>query len=212
MKTEIKIVEDLFGKKSGSFTKSDMIKAMRIFANQFCFILTTDGERIECDDADYDLLRRKQIFWDKYRKQLLTLWFSKEGKRTVAPVAKLMIDCEGKTIITYKDGNPLNLKRENIDLINRKKAHGKMEKAKSINGKKPTSIYKGVSWSNFAKKWSAYICCDAHKKHLGYFINEEDAAEAYNIAAKERWGNAYSNPNVLAVKDVAGKNKKSNHT
>lgn len=202
MKTEIKIVEDLFGKKVESFTKSDMIKAMRIFANQFRFILTTDGERVECDDTDYDLLRRKQIFWDKQRKQLLALWFSKKRKRTVAPVAKLMTDCEGKTIITYKDGNPLNLKRENIDLINRKKAHGKMTKAKEINGEKPTSIYKGVSWSTFAKKWSAYICYDANKKHLGYFINEEDAAEAYNVSAKERWGEEYSNLNVLAVRAV----------
>lgn len=198
MKTEIKIVEELFGSTTESFTKSDMVKAMRVFANQFRWVKTTCGKNVEFDDLDYEVLRQQAIFYDEQREQVLALWFSKKKKRTVAPVVKLMLEAEGKTIIKYKDGNSLNLRRENIDCISRKIAHGKMRKGRTFGkDKKPTSIYKGVSWSRFAKKWSAYICVNDKKKHLGYFSKEEDAGRAYNESAKEHWGEEYSNLNIL---------------
>jgi hypothetical protein len=48
-----------------------------------------------------------------------------------------------------------------------------------------TSRFKGVGRSR--GKWRAYIC---HPKftHLGYFLKEEDAAIAYDVAAKEIFG------------------------
>lgn len=127
----------------------------------------------------------------------MALWYSKEGKRTVAPVAKLLMQAEGKAIINFKDKNPLNLRRSNIELINHQKAHFKQKKQKTANGATPTSIYKGVSWSKFAKKWSASIKINYAKKHLGYFAIEEEAAKAYNEAAIEFFGKEYSELNVL---------------
>lgn len=192
MKTEVEIIKDLFGKKAKSFTESDMAQAMRIFANQFRWIKTTCGKNIEFDDLDYEVLRQQYVFFDNNRNVVMAVWVSEEGKKTVAPVAKLMLDAEGKAIIHYKDLNPLNLKRENIEYITHQIAHYKQKKQKTANGNKPTSIYKGVSWSKFAKKWSAYIKIDYKKKHLGYFIEEIEAARAYNKACKENWGENYS--------------------
>lgn len=47
-----------------------------------------------------------------------------------------------------------------------------------------TSKFKGVCWSESAKKWRARITSNGKMKHLGYFDCESDAAEVYQTAAK----------------------------
>lgn len=81
----------------------------------------------------------------------------------------------------------------NVDHIN----HNKLDNRKSqlrvctfeqnlMNQKKyknNSSGYKGVSWHK-NKKWVAQIQINGKRKNLGYFETKEDAAEAYNEAAK----------------------------
>lgn len=197
MKNELQVLRDLFREKTEEFTSQDMMKAMRVFANQFRWIKTTCGRYIEFDDFDYEVLRQQDIWFDEQRQSVMALWISKERKRVVAPVAKLLLGAEGKTVIHYKDRNPLNLRRDNIELISHQIAHYKEKKQKTYSGNKPSSIYKGVSWNKFANKWSASIKLDYKKKHLGYFLSEEDAAKAYNESAIENWGIEYSELNVF---------------
>jgi len=51
-----------------------------------------------------------------------------------------------------------------------------------------SSIYKGAHWNKHANKWRARIWTDGKLIHLGYFDIEEDAARAYNAAAKLAFG------------------------
>ena len=50
----------------------------------------------------------------------------------------------------------------------------------------PTSQYKGVSWNKHRDKWRSQIEINGKQKHLGYFTSEEDAAEVYQKALKEK--------------------------
>ena len=52
--------------------------------------------------------------------------------------------------------------------------------------KTPTSQYKGVSWNKYRDKWRSQIEINGKQKHLGYFTSEEDAAEVYQKALKEK--------------------------
>ena len=61
-----------------------------------------------------------------------------------------------------------------------------------------TSRFKGVSWFPHDKRrrrWRAVIVKDGKQHHLGYFKTEEDAAQAWNEAARKLHGEfAWQNP------------------
>ncbi len=61
-------------------------------------------------------------------------------------------------------------------------------KPRHYRGNPTSSIYKGVSWRPRTKKWQARIRVDYKAIHLGYFNSEIEAAERYNEAAKEHFG------------------------
>ena len=54
--------------------------------------------------------------------------------------------------------------------------------------RKPTSVYRGVSWDKGAKKFIAKIRWGGQVFHLGFFRDEKAAAMAYDKAAKEGHG------------------------
>lgn len=58
-----------------------------------------------------------------------------------------------------------------------------------------SSRYKGVHWSKKNLKWIASIHYDNTSTYLGSFTNEWEAAQAYNQAAKDAFGE-YANLNI----------------
>lgn len=60
--------------------------------------------------------------------------------------------------------------------------------------KNSTSSYKGVCWAAAKKKWKVQITKNYKVKHVGYFIDETEAALAYNAIATVLFGEyAYLN-------------------
>ena len=57
-----------------------------------------------------------------------------------------------------------------------------------MHRKTGTSEYKGVCWQKRDKKWRAQIQCNGELEHLGYFVHEIEAAEAYDQKAKALFG------------------------
>ena len=50
------------------------------------------------------------------------------------------------------------------------------------------SGYKGVSFHKLKRKWRAQIQIDGKQSHIGYYLNAEDGARAYDREARRLWG------------------------
>ena len=77
-------------------------------------------------------------------------------------------------MIDHIDINPLNNKIENLRIVNQSQNCRNRNKQKNCS-----SIYKGVSWHKTHNKWMTQIRINGKIKTLGYFINEDEAGEAY---------------------------------
>ena len=99
-----------------------------------------------------------------------------------------------RTIMKPKDGididhankNKLDNRRTNLRLCSRSQ-----NLANKFDLNKNRSGYKGVSffkWGNRKKRWVSQIQFRYKTLRIGYFLTPEDAALAYNEAAKEYYG------------------------
>lgn len=107
---------------------------------------------------------------------------------------------EGDTV-DHINGNKLDNRQENLRRCTQR------ENSRNRVGwqKETTSAYKGVSWQPTREKWRATIKVDYKQKFLGYFDNEDEAALAYNEAARKHHGEFAKENNVPTESDRSRK-------
>lgn len=86
--------------------------------------------------------------------------------------------CGHKIVVDHIDNNKENDKLYNLQLISNRENTVK----DTVRG---SSKYVGVSWHKNIKKWRAYIYIKGKNKHLGYFTDEKEAAQAYKNELKK---------------------------
>ncbi len=109
--------------------------------------------------------------WDKEKK--------KNGKHVL--LHRLIMDAEPGTLVDHENRNGLDNRKQNL-----RKATDSENGANSVR-KGDSSKYKGVELFRNGK-WRARIKVHRKEIHLGYFHDEEEAARAYDRAAREHFG------------------------
>jgi hypothetical protein len=139
--------------------------------------VTVDGALVQIDDEDYDFV------CELLNRGLLK--YFKKGNRIMIMGLLHRILFRAKTHdpkIDHKDGNSLNNQKSNLRFASHIQNMANRKKSKGI------SKYKGVYWNKRNKKWKAQIKSNGKEIYLGVYEEEIDAAIAYDIKAKETWG------------------------
>ena len=137
------------------------------------------------DDADYDLVM--QYRWNVLERD-------RPGHWPIGPYATSNLPDYGTTILMHKlitgwpqtdhrDHNGLNNQRDNL-----RRATGSQNLQNTRKRAGASSSYKGVSWDKVNNKWLARICVSGKQCNLGRYIEEVDAARAYDAAAIDAFG------------------------
>jgi hypothetical protein len=87
--------------------------------------------------------------------------------------------------VDHIDGNGLNNARSNLRVLSHSENLANREKTS-----KTTNRFKGITKCKRTGKWQAKIMFNYKTIHLGTFVNDADAAKAYDNAALEYFGNA----------------------
>lgn len=136
----------------------------------------TQGKSAVVDDEDYDFLM--QWKW-RYQKGYAV----RDIRKKQLYMHRVILNTPLGFDTDHINLNRLDNRKSNLRIATRFENNCN-RKLRSDND----SGFKGVCWAVNRAKWRAYIFHKGKHFHLGYFENVKDAANAYNEAAKSRFG------------------------
>src|SRR5439155_8257746 len=106
------------------------------------------------------------------------------------PMRRIILGLTGRQWkISHRNGDPLDCRRANLVVRDQTHTNAHARKRKvGYDGGPPTSRFKGVCWIEKSGKWLAQISREGQCRRLGYFDDEIAAAQAYDEAARELFG------------------------
>lgn len=141
--------------------------------------LTQNKETI-VDDEDYEQL--VQYNWYYHNGYAVRKSSRKTKDRKTLYLHRILLN-PGNQYIDHINGNKLDNRKENLRVASRSQNAMNTNKLKN-----KTSIYKGVYLYKRTGKWIARISLNGKCYSLGCFVNEIDAAKAYDNAAIKFFG------------------------
>lgn len=162
--------------------------------SQWRWLKLKGGGRVKVDVEDYNRLCKKE--WvlresGNREKQVISMqWDAKREKIITTYLARQVMKNPPDTVVARREPTRQDFRKLNLVVCTRKEKERMRGKTKMES----TSVYKGVCWDKVKSRWYASICVDGRRTYLGRYGTQNEAATAYNAAAKEHFGEfAYLN-------------------
>ena len=147
-------------------------------------ISLTQGLYALVDSEDYERLVKHKWYALKTEQTYYAVrQVQVRGTKNAIYMHREILSLKEEAECDHKNHSGLDNRRQNLRIC----THAQnMQNQKAIRG--GTSKYKGVRWSKGICKWRTRITQNDKFIHLGYFVNEKEAAKAYDKKAKELFG------------------------
>lgn len=134
------------------------------------------------DQSDFELTNQK-IWTVVINKTVNYALFRNQITKETVFLHNWLLDLPDWVVADHRNFDGLDCRRENLRICS-----SENNKRHTRKWRTPTSSkFKGVCLHKISGKWTAQIT-NGGKIHLGSFSSEIEAARAYDIAAKERFG------------------------
>jgi len=147
-------------------------------------IITSKGHVITVDDDDYELLNtfKWHIDADGYFQAHTPMV---NGKRKHVKIHRFITNAPTGMVVDHINHDKSDNRKANLRVCTHTENVRNMQTRKQLNG------IKGVYFTPNEKRKKKYLVCirvDGRQKNIGRFLTQEEAANAYDIAAKLHYG------------------------
>jgi hypothetical protein len=141
---------------------------------------TKDGTSFKVDESDLEKVLEHT--WNHRKRDNGETGYIYGTEKDIALHCFLMKTKEGEEV-DHINHDTLDNRRVNLRIVTHQQNQFNQKPQKSGSSK-----YKGVHWSSKKKRWRAQIMLNKNRMYIGTFIDEVEAAKAYDLKAKELFG------------------------
>lgn len=146
----------------------------------------THGAVTILDDYDYETFKSRKWSFEPRIGYAIRSERQTDGSEKRLYLHRLVALAREGQVVHHKNGDRLDNRSENLEVHN---SHSEHFRAHAVtDGPRTGCRFRGVTYNRPFGRWVARLQIDGERRHIGYFHSPEEAARAWDKAAREILG------------------------